>query len=493
MKKLLCLLCCLLLALPAALGEEISIAGLMARQVSANTTLRFQLTAEAEGSAPYFADPAVWEMLKALLPGSTLEGSYIFSKAGVTLGNSQAQFSLARGERTTPLVTLSGRADRLLLDGLLLGDTALAFPRDTELFFSENNIAQNITLSKWFGALLRDAALSSNDAGAWPSLKLFLTRAGTQNDDWQAALDTLLLPYQTALSAWMQERIALTLQKRGDGTLGTVSVMHASLPECAAQAQALLAMFYQDDALRDRLREQMTQAQAEAYLEEGMLPLFSQALSALPDAGEAVLERRYDSAGEMDGFILSLPFAGGAQAVLSWLGGEYTLSLNLRGRSLVVSVSGTEATGYTGAFALETAQETVSGHYQLFTALGGVVRNEAETGRERRQTGTITLLVTPDAGSAFPSQSLTVSIDASAGATDSKAARWNADVEWKDLSGASALRLGLKTRTAAPIAQAEAPEQATDYSNLSGDERAALLQRAFDALFAVILPAQSAD
>ena len=224
-----------------------------------------------------------------------------------------------------------------------------------------------------------------------------------------------------------------------------------------------------------------------------MLPLFAQALSSLPDAGEAMLERRYDAAGTMDGFVLSLPFAGGTQAVLSWLNSEYTLSLNLKERSLCVTLSGTQASGFAGAFTLEAAQKTVSGRYQLFTSLGRVIRNESNSGHERQQTGTITLLVSPENEGAFPSQSLTVNLTASAGATDEKAARWNADVEWKDLGGASALRLNLKTRTAAAIAQTEPPVQVTEYARLGEDERTALLQQMFDALFAIFLPAQGTD
>ena len=105
MKKILCILLCLLMALLpcAGLAEDTAqtdIAALMARQVSGNSTLRAQLTADFSQQPPSFLDAALWGSLAQAAADTALEATYVFSRAGETLGNSQAALYVKRGGET---------------------------------------------------------------------------------------------------------------------------------------------------------------------------------------------------------------------------------------------------------------------------------------------------------------------------------------------------------------------------------------------------------
>ena len=457
MKKIFCILLCALMIPCAALAQDtatIDIAELMGRQASSSATFRTRLTVTAEGERPFFLTEEAWALLGRVAPGTVLETSYILSRGADSWGDSQLNLYLKRGEAVLSTLHLNGHGDRFALWGDALGNRVLTLPRDTEVLLRD----KYLTLSGWQGVALRDAGLLGavlQAQEAWPSLRRLLAEMATAETDWQRQAAERLEMYTAQLSAWMQGRTALRLERKEDGTMGTISTLRATLAECGQEAAVLLRMFYGDEELLSLLRSHANGAEAEAYLEPGMLPLFESALAQLSGEGELVLERAYDASGALERMALTLPLADGSAIDITQAGEEWTVALP-QGE---VRVCGSAEKGWQGSF-LIAGEQPVSGQYQLFSSLGGTYVDASGETVLRRQSGMVTLIVTPDAGQGWPAQMVTVNMEARAGESDTQQAHWNADIDWQEVGGGAQMHLALQTRTTAAIRQT-APEGET--------------------------------
>ena len=231
----------------------------------------------------------------------------------------------------------------------------------------------------------------------------------------------------------------------------------------------------------------MTEREAAAYLEDGMLPLFEEALQGMSAAAEMVLLRRYAADGTLQRLSLTLPLADGSCLFYERQGEESALRLARQEEEAALSWQGSREKGWQGAFSYNKGETRVSGRYELFSALEPVVMDEGEGGRVRRQNGAVTLAVTPDEGQAFPAQTLTAEISATAGAMDTQAARWNILLHWQEAGGAF-LRAAVKTRTGAAIQQTEAEGEALILAEAGESLRQAVVQQALAHWLAALAP-----
>ena len=495
MKKTLCILLCLLMALPCAGRTEdtaqTDIAALMARQVSGNSTLRAQLTAEFSQQAPSLIDAELWKALGEAAADTALEGTYVFSRAGETLGNAQAALYVKRGGETRTSLYLNGRGQTWQLWGDAVGEDTLLLPRDTSLLFRD----PYLTLAGWGSVLLRglgflNAQMKGQREGEWPTLYRFLTQAATETDAWKERVDALLQKYTDQVSAWMQKNTDLYLVKRGDGKVETASEMKMTGGELADEALALLDMLYKDTALLSLLREKMTSVEARSYLEPGMILLFRQTLMQMELPGEMLFKRSYDPDGALRTTVLRLPLADGA--VLGWeLADDVpTYSMEKGDFALRLSVTGRTEESWQGRFTLRRGETSRSGEYQLFASMEPVYEDEDQNGRERRQNGTVTLLIAPAEGQDFSAQTLTLTVAARAGLENDRPAHWNAEMDWQEAGSGAYAHIALKTRTGAALQQQEPAGEAIDLMALEQADRGAALRRVLKRLRDAVLPAE---
>ena len=494
MKNWLSLCLCLLFLFPTGgFAEDTSqtpIAALMARQVSGNSTLRAQLTAEFSEAAPSFIDGGLWETLRAAAADTAIETAYIFSRAGETLGNSQATATLKRGDQALSVLRLSGRGESWQLWGDALGDTLVTFSRDTSLLFRD----RYLTLTGWGNVLLRglgslSAHWTPSQEGQWPALYRFFAEAFTETDAWKEQAGSLLEKYTDQISAWMQENTKLYLIRDTSGGMGTQSEISLEGEALAQEALALLDMFYHDSALQALLRSEMTGEEARAYLEPGMILLYEQTLRRMELPGKMVFSRLYGGDGSLEKATLRLPLADGA--VLNWeqTGAADTYSLEKGNLTLSVGVDAGTDTGWQGEFALTQGADTLSGRYQLFASMEPVYEDENENGRQRRQNGVITLLITLS-NDRFAAQTVTATVTAWAGLENDQPAHWNIDLEWQEADTGAYAHIALKTRTGAAVQQAEAAGEPLSWEQADADTRAALLNGALSYLRELLLPSK---
>lgn len=490
MKRIVSVLLCLLLLALSACAEDInasSIAAIMARQVSGNSTLRVQLTAELSEQPASFADESQWQALAAILPGLSLESAYVFSRAGETLGNSQFSLYLKREKETLSTMHVNGRGDQWQVWGDALGDTVLNAPRDTEMLLRD----KYMTLPAWAGVLLRDAGLISGLLGdkVWPD-PLRGALEGASDAAWQERLAVVLRPHETALSAWLQAHTALRLVRGADGSMETVAETNASLSECAQEAAAMLRGIYADGELLNLLKERLTEEEA-LYLEPGMIRLFEPVLLSITGEEKLTVLRRYGTDGELRAMDLSLPLADGRILNVSQAEGKLELSYGKEETEFHLTAKGDAENGWQGEFLLTCGKETRIGTYQLFASLEPQTLDRSGEAPIRRQNGTFTLLIEPAEGQSFAAQSLTLTLTARAGEGTTQAARWYLDAAWQEKGGAY-VRASIKLRTDSPIAQTEAQGNPVSLAELSRQERAELAQRML-AYFAGLTSSRAED
>ena len=492
MKRFFCVLLVWALLPLTAWAEDpsaVDIAALMARQVSGNSTFRAQLTAELSEQAPAGADAALWALLSAAVRDASLESSFIFSRAGETLGNSQTTLTLKRGEDALSTLRLAGRGDTWQLWGDGTEGKVWQLPRDTGLLLRD----RYLTLEGWGQVLLRDLgfeqyALNRPEEGQWPALYRFFTQAFTEDAAWREEANGYLKKYTDQVSAWMQTHTAVSLRRTG-GELSTVSELRATAEELKEEALSLLRQFYKDTGFLTLLRDKMTDLEAKSYLEPGMLLLFEQTLGQMTLPGDFVLSRSFLPDGGLESLSLSMPLPDGTALLWEQRDGADIYGLDRGDLSLRLSVQGDAAGGWQGDFSFTAGETRLAGGYQLFASLEPVYEEEDGTGRQRRQNGALTLLITPAEAMPFAAQSFTFTLTAWAGLQNDQPAHWNLALDWQELGGGAYARVNLKTRTGAAVQQTEAEGEPMPLAELQPAERQALLARLAQAFFAPLLSA----
>ncbi len=423
MKKCLCILLCVLLALPLTGLAKVSdkpILDIMQRQIEANTSYRVQLSASAAGDAPFFIGADTWAALKQLLPAVSLNATYVRSKSADTLGDTQTRLMLYRADEKLSTLTLSGRGDRQYISGDVLGEQVLSIPRDANAL---------------------SMMLFPAGEAPWPSLNRALYAVATADSDWQTQLNAALAPYYSLLSAWLQQNTQMTLERDADGDMRTISTATFTVQQAAQEAEELLRALYQDETMLGLLRQRFSPEEAALYLEPGMLPVFVSALNQLSSEQVLTLTRA---------FTLShfrLEKENGAQTIEMTLTTGTVLRFSLRAQGTGV---------YAGEFSLSSGESVALAGTYLFTAvLGEEQYNEANAGKERTQQHTFSLLVQPAQGQAFPAQLLQADITLAAGASTENAVWVDVNLSYTQPGTDTALTLNYHSRTGAPLSQAE--------------------------------------
>ena len=420
MKKCLCILLCVLLALPLTGLAKVSdkpILDIMQRQIEANTSYRVQLSASAAGDAPFFIGADTWAALKQLLPAVSLNATYVRSKSADTLGDTQTRLMLYRADEKLSTLTLSGRGDRQYISGDVLGEQVLSIPRDANAL---------------------SMMLFPAGEAPWPSLNRALYAVATADSDWQTQLNAALAPYYSLLSA-----------------TATFTVQQA-----AQEAEELLRALYQDETMLGLLRQRFSPEEAALYLEPGMLPVFVSALNQLSSEQVLTLTRAFTADGTLIRETLDLPLEN--HATLSHFrlekeNGAQTIEMTLTTGTVLRFSLRAQGTGvYAGEFSLSSGESVALAGTYLFTAvLGEEQYNEANAGKERTQQHTFSLLVQPAQGQAFPTQLLQADITLAAGASTENAVWVDVNLSYTQPGTDTALTLNYHSRTGAPLSQAE--------------------------------------
>lgn len=459
MKKAAILLLCLMMFVGAATAEEIkvfsyTIPELIARQLTSNTSMRVNVTAETTGSAPDFADAALWQQLQQALPAMKISGTYMLRKSS---GNMQLTAQLIKGEETLSGLTVTGQGNDYLLESDLLPGLTLALPRETSALIN---------------------VLSNPEEGEWPSLVRMAAAIEAAGEEYALQLEEALAPHMNALNTWLRKYTDMQMAHDATGSLRPVQTVRVPAADMKKQIKQFMRNLYADQALLALLGSVVSPVDAAAYLENGMLPLFEAAVDASALEGEVLVLRRYDAEGLLANEEITLPFVPGTglktirftsdrQSAANSFAAEVVFSSGFG--MTVTAESDAQGAAYKGTVTAMQSGETVfSARYTLQVNLGAETYDASVKGKERRQSHEAVLTVEPVQENAFHKQQLTFALDFIAGASSTNPAYCYITLNWQDLEGDSAVTLNIKNNTSAPLRLSEKDEgSAVRLENLS--------------------------
>lgn len=440
MKKVLIVLLCLMLTLPMlaqAKTFSYTIPELIVRQLDAQSSLRVQWTAAVSGDAPAFADAQTWELLKTMLADIKLNSTYFKSKSQATSGHEQVKAELLKGEETLSTLILTGKENLWLLESDLLPGKVYSLSRDMQTAYLN---------------------LSQPESGEWPSIWRTFMLVNEADDEASRQLDAALADHIAALNSWLQGYTKVEMSPDEQGNVQLRQVIRVPAEDVKVQIKKTLSGIYADDALLALLRTLLPTADAQAYLESGMLPLFNQAIDSAALEGEIIITRAYDGEGTLASEEITLPFVDGTglREVVISQGAESGIGITLsNGNRYALTVSGENGV-YHGEISITPAEGAgFAALYTLTLSLGVEQYIEENTSRERDQQLEAALLLSPKEEGLFNAQSLTASVHLMAGASSTKAAYVDAALTWRDLVLGSQISLHAAANTSAGLRQSD--------------------------------------
>lgn len=254
------------------------------------------------------------------------------------------------------------------------------------------------------------------------------------------------------------------------------------IPAAAVKSQIkeTLKGIYADQELLALLRTILPAADAEAYLESGMLPLFNQVIDAAALEGEVVINRAYDGTGLCNSESITLPFVAGTglKEVKIAQGMEGGISVTLSNGICYALTVNSENDTYSGEISITLAQgKSFNALYTLSLSLGAEQYIEENTSRERDQKIEAALLLQPKEEGAFNAQTLTATVHLTAGASSTKPAYIDASLTVSDMVTGGSFTVNAAANTSAGLRQSEVDAAlSTQADTLPRADREALLE-----------------
>ena len=438
MKKGLILLLCLALLIPAfaqAKTFRYTIPELIERQLnSGGTSLRVKVQATAEGASPALMDARVWEVMKNALADTQLTATYFKSKSGDTAGDQQVKTSLMKGENALSSLTLTGKQTQWYLESDLLPGKLYSITRDAAQAYMN---------------------LTAPEAGTWPDILRLFTAIDQADDDFKLQLESAMNEHMASLNRWLQSHTVVEIAPDANGGMKMLQEICVSAADMKAQTKAFLKELYDDAALLALLRTAVPTADAQAYLESGMLKVFNQAIDDMQLEGEVIITRAYAGDGTLTGEQITLPFGSGipVQQIVITRGETMGVDIALKsGARYAVTAKGENGL-YTGEISLKNAKEEKAFEtlFTLAVSMGMEQYNEENASRERDQKHEFSLLLRPKAEKAFADQQITASVHLTAGASNTKPAYVDTQIIWCDLLNGGKLTLDVNLNTSSGL------------------------------------------
>lgn len=371
MKKLICLVLSLVLALSAATAfaaVEYTLPEKWQRQVEANNGITGTVTLNVSGEAD-------WAQLLAPFNGVPLQVRAIHSD-----DQFQYRVYVEDGENMAGLTQLYG---------------------DGETMYLKSDLLPDVLLSLTTGGDLMDRVWGSE--GTNPSLySVMMEIASISETTWEGKWLPALAAYEDSIELWLESYASAPSVKRTDS--GATVLVRYDVPAEAVKEQikVMWAAVLQDGTLLPMLRTKMTEEQQEAYLNPNLLYYYDQVIDSLALHGNVVLEREMTAKGEIirtdmifplrDGGLESLRFVQqGTATAVTLTGEEFSVVLDMD-----ETVSTPDSSGYRGKVCITPAIQGEKGFAAEFTLVAIRSHSEDEDTRSH-DVNTWTLKVSPDA------------------------------------------------------------------------------------------------
>ncbi len=322
MKKFLCLLLCLCMLVPTvSLAADYTLPEKMARQLEFGSGLKGSMTLNVAGDA-------AWAQMLSALNGADVQLRAISAD-----GKSQLQL--------------------YLLDGEEQRGTTVVYADDASLEIQSELLEQVLTLPVAGDVLNAMMGIGETQN---PSLYSVASKLLTITSDvWEASWTPALEPYYAKLEKWFSGFAAAPSVIKSDAG-ETNMLIHYEVPvsEVKEELLVLLADLLGDESLQALLREQMSQAQQDAYLNPNLMYYYAEMVRGLDVDGTLVLERQLTTLGDAVRTEVTLPLPAND-------GGYTTLHVKQENSETSVTFSGNVKTL---GFSMKTNTEGEHGSWE---------------------------------------------------------------------------------------------------------------------------------
>ena len=313
MKKILCTLTALCLALTlaaGALGESLasldySVSEKLFKQLDAGSGFSGTLTVELIAREGFEA-----EAITTTVPW-LFDVSYIFVPPDVgraTSGEKRYDVIFKEGDAERTRIALATRDGSAFIKSDLLGDAWYQFPQLASIALPEGTSPEGAA-----GASENPLAIPNGDALAQSPMPGLISFILPVLSSWQNPgsedFGVAIAPYLTKIDLWIEAyRQTADLSKLADGTM-TMAV-HYQIPASALKAQIkqLLMDLLADTELTALLAAQLPKEHAAMLLNPAMQPYYFFAIDELPLEEDLTIFRTVSLDGETKALHLSLPF-----------------------------------------------------------------------------------------------------------------------------------------------------------------------------------------
>ncbi len=305
MKRLLCLVLCLMLAIPAALAETAdTLPKRFVRQLTGGNGARGYLSISASGVA---------EWLNLLLPftASEIQIRAIGQKQGdmsETIDDDddwQVKLFVKDSEdKEVGTTWLYGDPQGVYFQSELLPDTLLTIPvaKVHPLYQLFRGEFSDLFLA--FDPMKLDAPGANGNTSAYKAVAEVLD---IPEDTWTAEWLPVLDKYFTHLDLWLAGYGESSVVSENAGSLTMSASFTIPVEDLKAEAKYIIGQMMYDNDLQTLLLPHVTMEQRITYLNPQMLYFYEACIDALKISGNVVLSREMSAMGEVVGMTVELP------------------------------------------------------------------------------------------------------------------------------------------------------------------------------------------
>ena len=385
MKRILCILLCLLLAAPAALAEDYTPTRLFRQQfITGGNGLRGTVSISVSGVAEWvdllmpFAGPALQVRIIGEQQGA--ESAWVTDDE-----DWQAKIwakDAAGGQQG--LTYVYGNPEGLFIRSEMLPGELLTLPvKNVNLPYMVSD-GEALLLTNAFNPLALPASSATGNVTAWSALgQLFAIDDAAWEEQWAP----VMAKYETLMDMWLADYAAPTVVAEHEGRMTLRTSYDIPAEALKAQAKYILGLMMSDAELLMLITPYLTDDQRSLYLNPAMLWFYEHCIDAAPLHGNIMLERETTMMGETTAMTISLPLLPLPSELTAPLGrlmqqaftlpyddalaGLERLSIRMAGQDCSVSLSSPQRTVAVLLTATEEAESRrCDGFLRITPALG---------------------------------------------------------------------------------------------------------------------------